>query len=100
MKQFSGLTILIIAICRSRGTGVLAAFGLLLVIPVVIAAQITTATIVGTTADPSGEAVPGAKVTARNVDTGLTRTVNSGEDGAYRIEFLPVGNYTIEVVAT
>ena len=41
--------------------------------------------------------MPGAQVTARNVDTGLTRTVTSGEDGSYRLEFLPVGKYALEV---
>jgi carboxypeptidase family protein len=64
-----------------------------------VAAQITTATIVGAISDSSGSILPGAQVTARNVETGLTRVVVSGEDGAYRLEFLPVGNYVIEVTA-
>ena len=72
---------------------------LLLALPLTAAAQ-TTATIVGTITDSNNAILLGAKVTARNVDTGLTRTVSSGEDGAYRLEFLPVGNYEIEVTAT
>ena len=52
-------------------------------------AQVTTATIVGTVTDSSGGALPGVTVTARNVDTGFTRTVPSNEVGAYRLEFLP-----------
>jgi outer membrane receptor protein involved in Fe transport len=44
--------------------------------------------------------VPSASVTARNADTGLQRTVSSGEDGSYRLEFLPVGNYVVEITAT
>lgn len=68
--------------------------------PTVVVAQITTATIVGTVTDPGGAQVPSATVTARNVDTGLKRTVTSGEDGSYRLEFLPVGNYVIEVTPT
>ncbi len=59
----------------------------------------TTATIVGTISDSSGAILPGAQVTARNVDTSLTRTVSTSDAGAYRIEFLPVGNYVIEVSA-
>ena len=59
-----------------------------------------TATIVGTVTDPSGANVASASVTARNVDTGLKRTVTSGEDGSYRLEFLPVGNYVVEVTPT
>jgi len=65
-----------------------------------IQAQVTSATIVGTVTDPSGAAVAGAQVTARNIDTGLARTVSSGDDGTYRLEFLPVGNYAVEVTTT
>ena len=72
---------------------------LLTLLPLVSAAhaQITSATIVGTVTDSSGAALPGATVTARNVDTGFTRTVPSNEDGAYRLEFLPIGSYVVEV---
>lgn len=77
-----------------------AALALLLAIPLAVSAQVTTATIVGTVSDPGSANVPGAQVTARNVDTGLTRTVTSGADGSYRIEFLPVGNYAIEVTTS
>jgi hypothetical protein len=76
-----------------------AVLALLLAFPLAAAAQVTTATIVGTISDPGGAILPGAQVTARNVDTGLTRTVISGESGAYRLEFLPVGNYVLEVTA-
>src|ERR1700681_2658018 len=74
-----------------------AVIALLLAIPVVAAAQVTTATIVGTISDPSGAIVAGAEVTARNVDTGLTRTVTSSDAGTYRLEFLPVSKYVLEV---
>jgi len=76
-----------------------AVFALLLAIPLTAAAQGTTATMVGTITDPGGANMPGAEVTARNVDTGLTRTVKSGDDGSYRIEFLPVGSYALEVTS-
>jgi hypothetical protein len=59
-------------------------------------AQVTSATIVGTITDSTGAALPGATITARNVDTGFTRTVPSNEAGAYRLEFLPIGNYVVE----
>jgi hypothetical protein len=64
----------------------------------VAAAQITSATLVGTVTDPSGGALPGVTVTARNADTGFTRTVTTTEAGAYRLDFLPVGNYSVEAV--
>src|SRR6266403_2683974 len=74
-----------------------AALAVMLAIPLAAVAQVTTATIVGTVSDPTGSTVPGAQVSARNVDTGLTRTATSGDAGTYRIEFLPVGKYDIEV---
>ena len=70
------------------------------VIPYQADGQITSATIVGTLTDPDGGQVPNAQVTAKNIDTGLTRTVVTGEDGTYRIEFLPVGNYSLEIKAS
>ena len=81
------------------GTIQLAVFTLLFVFPLLAVAQITTATIVGTITDSSGAIVPGAQVTARNADTGLTRTMTSNESGTYRLEFLPVGNYVLEIMA-
>lgn len=72
---------------------------LLAVSATVASAQITTATIVGTITDPTGAAVANVEVTARNVDTSLTRKAPSNETGAYRLEFLPIGNYVLEVSA-
>ena len=72
---------------------------LLLALPLAAVAQITTATIVGTVTDSSGAVLAGVQVTARNVDTSLTRTAPSGKDGAYRLEFLPVGNYVLTATA-
>src|SRR5216683_3178103 len=60
-------------------------------------AQLTTATIVGTITDSSGAVIPGASVTATNVDTHFTRTVPSGPDGTYRLEFLPIGRYELKI---
>ncbi len=77
-----------------------AVIALLLAIPLAVSAQVTTATIVGTVTDPGGSIVPGAQVTARSLDTGLSRTVTSSDEGTYRIEFLPVGKYSIEVTYT
>ena len=59
-------------------------------------AQVTTATILGTITDASGGALPGASVTARSSETGLERTVPANEVGEYRLEFLPIGSYTVE----
>src|SRR5947209_1628188 len=92
MEHFSG-----VLASKKTSLTLLAAIAVLIILPVIALAQITSATIVGTITDPSGAQVPSATVTARNVDTGLTRTVVSGEDGSYRLEFLPIGNYVVEV---
>ena len=54
-------------------------------------------TILGTVTDSSGGAVPGATVTVKNNDTGLTRTVTTTDDGSYAAPELPIGNYTVTV---
>ena len=71
---------------------------LALALPPAAGAQVTSASIVGTITDSSGGALPGVTVTARNVDTGFNRTVPTDEVGAYRLDFLPIGKYSIEVV--
>ena len=43
-------------------------------------AQTFRGIILGTVTDASGGTVPGATVTIRNVDTGLTRTVTTSDD--------------------
>ncbi|HVM74735.1 MAG TPA: TonB-dependent receptor [Candidatus Saccharimonadales bacterium] len=54
-------------------------------------------TILGTVTDSSGAAVPGATVTIKNVDTGLTRAVTTTDTGDYSVPELPLGTYTISV---
>ncbi len=62
-------------------------------------AQDTTGTIEGVVGDPTSSAVGGARLVARNVDTGFTRETESGADGTYRLLLLPVGQYRITVDA-
>jgi hypothetical protein len=68
---------------------------LLMAIPAL--AQLPTGTILGTVNDSSGAVVPGATITAKNVDTGFTRTVSTDSGGSYRISALPVGNYQVDI---
>src|SRR6476661_2327003 len=84
---------------RAHNLGLLAVLAAVLILPAIGIGQVTTATLLGTITDPGGAAVPNASVTAKNVDTGLTRTVTTGDDGSFRIEFLPVGNYSVEIAA-
>src|SRR5262245_39369310 len=60
-------------------------------------AQQTNGTILGRVLDAQGAAVPGVSVTAKNPETGFTRTVVSDEAGTYRLNALPVGQYEITV---
>jgi hypothetical protein len=61
--------------------------------------QQTTGSIVGTVKDQQGALVTSATVKATNVDTGFSRSVPANSYGEYRIDFLPVGNYTVGAVA-
>ena len=51
----------------------------------------------GTVSDASGAAVPAARVTVTNPDTGFTRSTTSNESGLYTIVRLPVGRYDLVV---
>ena len=57
----------------------------------------TQGVIVGTVSDPSGAIVPGAQVTVRNLNTGLTTTVKTNSVGEFDVPALPIGPYSVEV---
>src|SRR5690349_17993244 len=58
-------------------------------------AQTTTGTILGTVKDQTGAVLPGANITIRNVETGITRTSVTGDRGEYRVPALNVGTYEV-----
>jgi len=62
--------------------------------------QGTTGAITGTVTDQSGASVAGAKVTALNPATNFSRETTSAGNGAYRIDALPVGLYTLTTEAS
>jgi hypothetical protein len=62
-------------------------------------AQQTTGSIVGTVKDQTGAVVNTASVKATNVDTGFSRTAQTNGYGEYRIDYLPVGRYTVGTAA-
>jgi Carboxypeptidase regulatory-like domain len=62
-------------------------------------AQQTTGSIVGTVKDQSGAVVSAASVKATNVETGFSRSAPTNGYGEYRIDYLPVGGYTVELEA-
>ncbi len=62
-------------------------------------AQTYTATLTGTVTDPSGAAVPNAKVIAVNQGTKLEYAAQSSDSGVYTIPFLPIGDYVMTAEA-
>jgi hypothetical protein len=62
-------------------------------------AQQTTGSIVGTVKDQSGAVVSTAVVKATNLATGFSRTVQANGLGEYRIDYLPIGKYTVDAQA-
>src|SRR5689334_9052709 len=59
-------------------------------------ANAQTATILGTVTDPTGAAVPGAKVIITNTATGTSRTVTTNQAGNYDAPELNIGTYTVK----
>jgi carboxypeptidase family protein len=55
-----------------------------------------TGTILGTVKDQSGAVLPGANITIKNVETGISRTAVSGSRGEYRVPALNVGTYEVQ----
>ena len=51
-----------------------------------------SAAISGFVHDTTGAVIPGTTVTAKHTETGLTRTVQTNEEGGYTMPQLPVGS--------
>jgi hypothetical protein len=73
-------------------------FVLLLGVAVSATAQ-TTGTISGIVQDEKEAALPNATVTVRNVETNISRTSQTNEEGRYSFVNLPVGRYEVTVEA-
>ena len=54
-----------------------------------------SAVISGIVRDATGAVLPGVTVTIKHTESGLTRTVDSTENGSYRMPSLPVGPYEV-----
>ncbi|CAN5771714.1 hypothetical protein BH20ACI3_BH20ACI3_32590 [soil metagenome] len=85
---------------RRRRQLVVVAF--LLIVQVILSIEIqaqTTGTIYGAVGDAQGAAVGGAVVTVTNLETSLTRTASTRDEGSYALTLLPVGVYSVKVEA-
>lgn len=63
----------------------------------IVFAQTITATLTGEVKDQNGAIVPGATVTVTSVETGLSKTAQTNDDGRYTIAFLQPGAYNISI---
>jgi hypothetical protein len=87
-----------VRICKTAFAVCLTA--ILLLLGINTAAQTFRGTILGTVTDSSGAAIAGAAVTVKNVNTGLSRTVTTSEDGTYSVPELPIGSYSVTIEKT
>jgi hypothetical protein len=65
--------------------------------PISAHAQVSTGSIVGTVLDSSGQVIPGAQVTIRNVNRNTTTTHVTDANGTYSALFLVPGTYEVQV---
>src|ERR1041385_246647 len=61
--------------------------------------QAGTSTVRGTVNDPQGNVVAGATVTLNDPGKNTSRTATTDDNGAYRFELVPVGDYKVTVEA-
>lgn len=59
--------------------------------------QSTSGSIEGVVKDEKGAVIPGASVTVEGLDVGFKQTVQTGNDGFYRLKVVPAGNYRVTV---
>jgi Carboxypeptidase regulatory-like domain len=91
MKRLSlpaNLIVFVFGVLLVATTAALSAFG-----------QAGTSTVRGTVTDPQGHVVAGATVTLTNLGTTTSRTTTTSDLGVYSFEFVPVGDYKVEVEA-
>jgi hypothetical protein len=75
------------------------AIALFAFVPAAIAQEVT-GSITGEVTDPSGAVIAGAHVTAHALSTGIDTSTTANAEGQYRIEFQPIGRYTVIVQAS
>lgn len=74
---------------------------LLLALPIVTAtAQVTTADVVGRVTDGSEAVLAKAKVVIENIGTRDKRTMETDESGEFVFNLLPIGRYSVRIEAT
>src|SRR3984885_10487053 len=88
LKESSLLLLAVFMLLFVGSPGVLPAWG-----------QEVTATVTGSVTDPSGAAVVGASIVARDVERGTAYATQTNPDGVFNLQRMPVGTYEITVTS-
>jgi hypothetical protein len=78
--------------------GVLSLLFSVLTVSLALRGQTNEGILAGTVLDPSGAAIEGANVTAKNEATGLSLNTTSGPGGTFRFPSIPIGRYDVTVM--
>jgi hypothetical protein len=78
-----------------RATLLVCAVALLLAVPPLLLAQLTTGRIAGVVTDSSGSAIPDVAVTVTEVETATSTSVKTDATGNYLATNLKIGKYTV-----
>jgi hypothetical protein len=68
--------------------------------PALAQSRATSADLTGTVKDDSQAVVPGARVTARNIETNLERDAMTRPDGRFVVAAVPLGVYSVRIDRT
>ena len=63
-------------------------------------AQFETASVLGTVRDPSGAVIAGARITLRNIHTGISASGKTDPSGNYEFLTVKIGDYRVNADAT
>jgi len=76
-----------------------ALLAMLLGAPFTLQAQVLYGSLTGNVSDPAGAAIPGVKVEAVNLATGVVKPATTDERGAYLMSDLQTGTYKVTLSA-